>query len=337
MARARNIKPSIMDNEELAELEPVARLLFIYLWMLADREGRLEDRPKRIAAQALPYDRQVDVGAMLDELHKAGFILRYEAAGVACIQITAFAKHQSPHIREAESVLPSCTSQGEDEHKPRKVQERERDDTHLAESLRRRIIDRDGGKCLCCSSDADLHVDHIIPRARGGKTDESNLQTLCRKCNQSKGARNQTDYRSTNLGTASTSPRSPDSGFSDSGYLIADTSDSGESPAPTSIPEKQNPDPRQATAVTMAGAVCVALKSIGMMPVNPSHPGLRALLDSGADIGTFVEIGRECVKNKKPFAYLLAAVKGRMADSAAMADAEVSKTQPHVGILPGAI
>ena len=109
MARARNIKPSIMDNEELAELEPVARLLFIYLWMLADREGRLEDRPKRIAAQALPYDRQVDVGAMLDELHKAGFILRYEAEGVACIQITAFAKHQTPHVREADSTLPSCT------------------------------------------------------------------------------------------------------------------------------------------------------------------------------------------------------------------------------------
>lgn len=111
MARARNIKPSIMDNEELAELEPVARLLFIYLWMLADREGRLEDRPKRIAAQALPYDRQVDVGAMLEELHKAGFILRYEAQGVACIQIVAFSKHQTPHVRETDSTLPSA-SQG---------------------------------------------------------------------------------------------------------------------------------------------------------------------------------------------------------------------------------
>lgn len=107
MARARNIKPSIMDNEELAELEPMTRLLFIYLWMLADREGRLEDRPKRIAAQALPYDRHADVGAMLDDLHKAGFIVRYEAQGIACIQITAFAKHQTPHVREAASSLPS--------------------------------------------------------------------------------------------------------------------------------------------------------------------------------------------------------------------------------------
>jgi hypothetical protein len=107
MARSRNIKPSIMDNEELAELEPLARLLFIYLWMLADREGRLEDRPKRIAAQALPYDRTADVGAMLDDLQSAGFIVRYEAHGVACIQILAFQKHQAPHVREAASALPA--------------------------------------------------------------------------------------------------------------------------------------------------------------------------------------------------------------------------------------
>jgi hypothetical protein len=106
MARSRNIKPSIMDNEELAEREPLARLLFVYLWMLADREGRLEDRPKRIAAQALPYDRAADVGAMLDELHKAGFIARYTVGDIACIQILAFEKHQNPHVREAPSTLP---------------------------------------------------------------------------------------------------------------------------------------------------------------------------------------------------------------------------------------
>lgn len=56
MARSRNIKPGIMANEDLAELDAMERLLFIYLWMLADREGRLEDRPKRIKAEALPYD-----------------------------------------------------------------------------------------------------------------------------------------------------------------------------------------------------------------------------------------------------------------------------------------
>lgn len=106
MARARNIKPAIMDNEILAELEPLTRLLFVYLWMLADREGRIEDRPKRIAAQALAYDRAADVGAMLGNLQSAGFIARYTANGMACIQILAFKEHQNPHIREAASELP---------------------------------------------------------------------------------------------------------------------------------------------------------------------------------------------------------------------------------------
>ncbi len=90
MARSRNIKPAIMDNEQLSDLPPLTRLLFIYIWMLADRDGRLEDRPKRIGAQALPYDRDADINAMLEDLQKAGFIERYEADGVACIQIINF-------------------------------------------------------------------------------------------------------------------------------------------------------------------------------------------------------------------------------------------------------
>ena len=109
MSRSRNIKPAIMDNEDLADLEPLTRLLFIYLWMLADREGRLEDRPKRIGAQALPYDRTADVDAMLNGLKNAGFIDRYEVGGVACIQVINFAKHQTPHVREQASSLPNNT------------------------------------------------------------------------------------------------------------------------------------------------------------------------------------------------------------------------------------
>jgi len=96
-----------MENEELADLDPIARLLFIYLWMLADREGRLEDRPKRIAGRALPYDREADVDDLLNLLAGAGFITRYTVGEMAIIQINNFAKHQSPHVRETASELPS--------------------------------------------------------------------------------------------------------------------------------------------------------------------------------------------------------------------------------------
>lgn len=105
MARARNIKPGIMENEDLAELDPFARLLFIYLWMLADREGRLEDRPKKIKVKALPYD-DVDADALLNSLQSKGFIVRYTVSGVGYIQILSFLKHQKPHSNETPSEIP---------------------------------------------------------------------------------------------------------------------------------------------------------------------------------------------------------------------------------------
>lgn len=108
MARARNIKPAIMDNEALAELPALTRLLFVYMWMLADREGRLEDRPKRIAAQALPYDRAADIDEMLAALTAGGFIQRFTAAGKAVIQVVTFRKHQTPHGTEKDSDLPDA-------------------------------------------------------------------------------------------------------------------------------------------------------------------------------------------------------------------------------------
>ena len=56
MARARNIKPGFFRNSDLVELPMDARLLFIGLWTLADRMGRLEDRPKQIKMEIFPAE-----------------------------------------------------------------------------------------------------------------------------------------------------------------------------------------------------------------------------------------------------------------------------------------
>lgn len=105
MARARNIKPGFFTNEELAKCSPMARLLFIGLWTICDREGRLEDRPARIGAQVMPFDAH-DVQALLDELQAARFIVRYSVKGQSLILIPNFNKHQKIHHKEAASTLP---------------------------------------------------------------------------------------------------------------------------------------------------------------------------------------------------------------------------------------
>jgi len=106
MARARNIKPALFKNELLGVADPFLTLLFQSLWCLADREGRLEDRPLRIKAETFPYRESLDVNGYLTELQQLGFILRYSVNGVALIQIINFKKHQTPHKTEKASELP---------------------------------------------------------------------------------------------------------------------------------------------------------------------------------------------------------------------------------------
>lgn len=175
MARSRNIKPGFFLNDKLAECEPLARLLFAGLWCIADREGRLEDRPKRIKAEVLPYD-DCDIDQLLNQLAEHGFIIRYEIAGNRYIQVTNFSKHQNPHYKESESIIPSP---------PGWI-----DSNYVAfgvpEELRQETFNRDGRKCVICGAKEDLSIDHIIPRSKGGTNDPENLQTLCRSCNSSK-------------------------------------------------------------------------------------------------------------------------------------------------------
>lgn len=105
MARARQLKPDFFLDEDLVELGFGTRLLFAGLWTLADREGRLEDRPRRIEMALFPAD-TIDIIPMLDELAGPGLIVRYEVEGRALIWIPGFPKHQRPHPREAPSGLP---------------------------------------------------------------------------------------------------------------------------------------------------------------------------------------------------------------------------------------
>lgn len=105
MARKREIKPAFFKNEDLGELSPFARLLYIGMWTQADREGRLEDRPKRIKSEALPYD-NVDGEELVSALAERRLILRYEVDGQKLIWIPTFREHQHVHPGEQPSKYP---------------------------------------------------------------------------------------------------------------------------------------------------------------------------------------------------------------------------------------
>lgn len=60
---------------------------------------------------------------------------------------------------------------------------------NIPKSVRKYVFQRDKYQCQSCGKsdrEAKLNIDHIIPLATGGSNDISNLQTLCRTCNQKK-------------------------------------------------------------------------------------------------------------------------------------------------------
>ena len=52
---------------------------------------------------------------------------------------------------------------------------------------RQNVFRRDNYSCLYCGSGNDLTIDHVLPRAKGGKTTWKNVATSCKKCNSRKG------------------------------------------------------------------------------------------------------------------------------------------------------
>ena len=56
----------------------------------------------------------------------------------------------------------------------------------IPQSIKDKVWNRDGGKCVQCGSNENIEFDHIIPFSKGGSSTYRNLQILCEKCNRSK-------------------------------------------------------------------------------------------------------------------------------------------------------
>lgn len=167
MARARNIKPGICKNEDLATCTIQARYLSAVLPCWADREGRLEDRPLRLKIEIFPADDGINVDDLLTELECAGYIIRYEKENTKYIQIVKFSKHQSPHVNEKASTIPAPDEHGTntrakppDSHDSHDSKEKTRADTRAFQILKTRYGDKKGGSLA-----AKLMKSHTGPNA----------------------------------------------------------------------------------------------------------------------------------------------------------------------------
>jgi hypothetical protein len=114
MARARNIKPSFFQNEQLGMLNALDRLTFIGMWTIADYKGCIEFRPMRLKVQIMPYD-NCDIEEIAINLDKSGLIRMYSVQGKRYLKIINFNKHQNPHKNEvsAGSEIPDITEADE--------------------------------------------------------------------------------------------------------------------------------------------------------------------------------------------------------------------------------
>jgi uncharacterized phage protein (TIGR02220 family) len=104
--RSRTISlDSCLAHKNLASCVIEAEVVVDRLPMLADREGRLFDRPEKIRSTIMP-SRACDMNQVLQQLAQVGLIIRYEIDMARYIQIVDFVGQQPLHWHESKSVIP---------------------------------------------------------------------------------------------------------------------------------------------------------------------------------------------------------------------------------------
>jgi hypothetical protein len=97
MARIRSIKPETWSDQRLARLSRDARLLYIALWNFADEQARMVGDPRQVKGMCLPMDDDLgpgEVDVLLEELAKAGRVIRYTVDEEHFLFLPHLPKHQ---------------------------------------------------------------------------------------------------------------------------------------------------------------------------------------------------------------------------------------------------
>lgn len=123
MARIRTVKPEFWTAEQVMELSPMARLLFIGMWNFCDDKGVHPVAYKTLKAEVFPADDLLssDVERLVGELIAQGLLSEFEAEGRRWWFVTGW--HHQVINRPSKSrypepprnaPLPSAAGQGDD-------------------------------------------------------------------------------------------------------------------------------------------------------------------------------------------------------------------------------
>ncbi len=104
--RSRNVNAGIFKNETLADYSDPGFIfkLFVGLWCLADRNGRLEFRLRRIKAELFGFEPDLKderLETAISYLKSNNFLEVYEVEDRQYLEVINFKKYQRPHPRES--------------------------------------------------------------------------------------------------------------------------------------------------------------------------------------------------------------------------------------------
>lgn len=139
-----------------------------------------------------PYHREMSLPP--SAISGKAYVARFGSWNKALAEFVRYTQAErsldDPQTVDAQSIKDNTELAGK---APAAIAEADRRDVRL--SLRFAVLQRDGFRCVACGSTPALdlgcvlHVDHIQPFSKGGKTTIENLRTLCAPCNIGRGNR----------------------------------------------------------------------------------------------------------------------------------------------------